>query len=169
MMRNTITGWAMKGNGIAVIVAVTTLLLTLTLISTTLNALTYYGLAGLNQGQLQWLTSEWFRYTIAGTAVSLIPIILYFGQPRERRCRFQTSSLSWANLWGGFLVALRAVCAFARNNVPAGVFFAFGAVAIGMMWVGVENNMPALRFNGGLLTLAITYLGVWAQGNRILR
>lgn len=149
--------------GIGVIIAGTTLILAVALGSAFLKVLTYEGLVAFDSGRLQWLTSEWFSYAMAGIAVSLIPVTMYICQPPEQRYRFQASSLNWHNLLNAYLIAVSVFSALVRNNIPAGIFFVCGVVAIGMMWIGVNNGIPALGFNGGLLTLAILYLGAWGR------
>ena len=114
-----------------------------------------------DSNRLIWLTHNWFRYASSVIAIFWLLVALYFHQPPGQRYRFQASALHWSNLWHGFLIAVRAGGNLVRNNVPADIFVAWGAVAIGMMWLGDKNDVPELRINGALLTLAWFYLFVW--------
>ena len=77
------------------------------------------------------------------------------GQPVYR---FRASSLHWRNLRNGFPVAVSAVGALVRNNVPASVFVALTVAAICGMWLGSRIDSPELVLSSVSLLLLVLFL-----------
>ena len=162
MIRRTVARWALNINGRAVVIVWTVLFILFALYLATLEALTVYKLGAFNADRLvpwPWVTDRWFYYTTVGMAVLTGVVLLIVVRPPQRRYRFQASSLRWRNLRNGFPVAVRAVGALVRNNVPASVFVVLTVAAIGGVWWGSRIDNPELVLNSvSLLVLVVIVL-----------
>ena len=146
----------------AIIVAIV-LLFVSAFVFTIVRVAPYYGIFSFfGYCPPQWLDSDWGIYASIFICALFISGILYFGCPAGQRNRFLKSALHWPNLLNGAQAVAEYIVALVRNNVLASAIFAWGVVAVTLMWVGMRSGIPILEFNGGLLIVATVYVCVWA-------
>ncbi|MDE2780783.1 MAG: hypothetical protein OXI91_14075 [Chloroflexota bacterium] len=161
MIKNTVLRRALNINGRAVVIVWAVLFIPFALYLTTLEALTVSKLGTFNADRLvpwAWMTDRWFYYTTVGMAVLTGVVLLIVFRPPGQRYRFRASSLHWRNLRNGFPVAVSAVGALVRNNVPASVFVALTVAAICGMWLGSRIDSPELVLSSVSLLLLVLFL-----------
>lgn len=153
----------MNRYAVAAIIAGTALLWVAALTFAIFQVVPPYGIfSSVGHSRPQWLDSDWVVYPLICIVAFLIFVIAYFGRPPEERNRFLKSSLHWRNLLNGIQVVAADIVSLVRNNILAAAIFAWGVVAVAVMWVGVRSAIPILEYNGGLLVLGTFYLCIWA-------
>ncbi len=162
MIRKFFTRRALSIIGRAVVIVWTALFITFVLHLAILELLTVYQLGAIDADRLlpwPWMNDRWFDYTMAVIGVLTVVVLLMVFRPPAQRFRFQASSLRWRDLRNGFPVAVRAVGALVRNNVPASAFVVLTVASICGMWWGSRIDNPELVLNGvSLLVLVLMLL-----------